>query len=188
MMRWRCICLLSIPCAAAAAPNATFGALADRVVWARVNNKASYDWPDARLRHFSPAEAFDFVEEPPAHVLANRGQLVAVADRSAPVTTAVVSASREKMPSAIRRMRKASAKLTGARHFFSKPKESDAPMVIAPPPSRLARQPRQHGESEAVASHRVSQRASSARGRMLVLTWAAALLLLWLCGRLHLGN
>ena len=163
---------------------------------ARGEGGDDYCWPliarggpvREELHAHAPAEAFDFVEEPPAHVLANRGQLVAVADRSAPATTAVVSASREKKPSAIRRMRKASAKLTGARHFFSKPKESDAPMVIAPPPPRLARQPRQHGESEAVASHRVSQRASSARGRMLVLTWAAALLLLWLCGRLHLGN
>ena len=56
MMGWRCICLLSIPCAAAAAPNATFGALADRVVWARINDTGSYDWPGSTLRHFTPVE------------------------------------------------------------------------------------------------------------------------------------
>ena len=32
--------------------NATLGALADRVEWSRVNNKASYDWPNSTLRHF----------------------------------------------------------------------------------------------------------------------------------------
>ena len=71
MMRWRCICLLSIPCAAAAAPNATFGALADRVVWARINNTGSYDWPGSTLRHFTPVEAFDLLRGRHVLVLGN---------------------------------------------------------------------------------------------------------------------
>ena len=37
--------LLSAVCVAATDSNATFGALADRVEWTRVNDKASYDWP-----------------------------------------------------------------------------------------------------------------------------------------------
>ena len=71
MMGWRCICLLSIPCAAAAAPNATFGALADRVVWARINNTGSYDWPGSTLRHFTPVEAFDLLRGRHVLVLGN---------------------------------------------------------------------------------------------------------------------
>ena len=71
MMRWRCICLLSIPCAAAAAPNATFGALADRVVWARINGTGSYDWPGSTLRHFTPVEAFDLLRGRHVLVLGN---------------------------------------------------------------------------------------------------------------------
>ena len=46
--------------------NATFGALGDRVTWTRDtqhrwSNKASYAWPDKRLRHFAPAEAMDLL-------------------------------------------------------------------------------------------------------------------------------
>ncbi len=68
-MRRRLLC--AVGAAAAAATNATFGALADRVVWARVNNKASYDWPDLRLRHFSPAEAMDLLRGRHVLVLGN---------------------------------------------------------------------------------------------------------------------
>ena len=71
MMGWRCICLLSIPCAAAAAPNATFGALADHVVWARINDTGSYDWPGSTLRHFTPVEAFDLLRGRHVLVLGN---------------------------------------------------------------------------------------------------------------------
>ena len=71
MMGWRCICLLSIPCAAAAAPNATFGALADHVVWARINGTGSYDWPGSTLRHFTPVEAFDLLRGRHVLVLGN---------------------------------------------------------------------------------------------------------------------
>lgn len=64
--------LLSAVFAAAAADstNATFGALADRVAWTHVDNKASYAWPDNRLRHFSPAEAMDLLRG--RHVSARR--------------------------------------------------------------------------------------------------------------------
>lgn len=47
-------------------PKVTFGALGDRVIWTRDtqhrwSNKASYTWPDKRLRHFAPAEAMDLL-------------------------------------------------------------------------------------------------------------------------------
>ena len=89
MMGWRCIVLLSIECtaalegigtmrlllgaaASAAAPtNATYGALADRVIWARANNTASYTWPNGRLRHFTPVEAFDLLRGRHVLVLGN---------------------------------------------------------------------------------------------------------------------
>ena len=51
--------ILSAVCVAATESNATYRALADRVEWSRVNNKASYDWPNSTLRHFAPAEAMD---------------------------------------------------------------------------------------------------------------------------------
>ena len=51
--------------------------------------------------------------------------------------------------------------------------------IKAPP--RLARQPQQHGESEATGSHRIAQRGGNVRGRMAGLAWAAVLLLIWLC-------
>ena len=63
--------LLSAVCVAATDSNATFGALADRVEWSRVNNKASYDWPNSTLRHFSPAEAMDLVRGRHVLVLGN---------------------------------------------------------------------------------------------------------------------
>ena len=63
--------LLSAVCVAATDSNATFGALADRVEWTRVNDKASYDWPNSTLRHFSPAEAFDLLRGRNVLVLGN---------------------------------------------------------------------------------------------------------------------
>ena len=64
--------LLSAVCVTAATEsNATFGALADRVEWTRVNDRVSYDWPDSRLRHFSPAEAMDLVRGRQVLVLGN---------------------------------------------------------------------------------------------------------------------
>ena len=86
---------------------------------ARGQDGDEYCWPHiARggpvreaLHVHAAAAAFDFVDQPPPHVLANRRQLVAVADRNdAPAATtaaAVVPASRAKKPSAIRRIRKA---------------------------------------------------------------------------------
>jgi hypothetical protein len=55
-----------VAAAADLSPNATFGALGDRVTWTRNtqhrwSNKASYAWPDKRLRHFAPAEAMDLL-------------------------------------------------------------------------------------------------------------------------------
>ena len=63
--------LLSAVCVAATDSNATFGALADRVEWTRVNNKASYDWPNSTLRHFAPAEAMDLLRGRHVLVLGN---------------------------------------------------------------------------------------------------------------------
>ena len=63
--------LLSAVCVAATDSNATFGALADRVEWTRVNDKASYDWPNSTLRHFSPAEAMDLLRGRQVLVLGN---------------------------------------------------------------------------------------------------------------------
>ena len=63
--------LLSAVCVAAMDSNATFGALADRVEWTRVNDKASYDWPNSTLRHFAPAEAMDLVRGRHVLVLGN---------------------------------------------------------------------------------------------------------------------
>ena len=63
--------MLSAVCVAATDSNATFGALADRVEWTRVNDKASYDWPNSTLRHFSPAEAMDLVRGRHVLVLGN---------------------------------------------------------------------------------------------------------------------
>ena len=63
--------LLSAVCVAATDSNATFGALADRVEWTRVNDKASYDWPNSTLRHFAPAEAMDLVRGRHVLVLGN---------------------------------------------------------------------------------------------------------------------
>ena len=63
--------LLSAVCVAATDSNATFGALADRVEWTRVNDKASYDWPNSTLRHFAPVEAMDLVRGRHVLVLGN---------------------------------------------------------------------------------------------------------------------